>query len=147
MRVHLGSAVALSLVLALSGCGDDSSFSPTEENVAGDYSASVFTLDVGAGVINQLVQGASVAVTLAPDGTTTGRLFLPGGGENGGDLDADLTGTWSLSRGAVTFDQPSDTFIRNVRFDADRNRLIGEDWSGHQVISLVLTKTEVAARQ
>jgi len=146
MRVHLGPAVALSLVLALAGCGDDSGFSPTEESVAGDYSASVFTLDVGAGVINQLVQGASVAVTLAPDGTTTGRLFLPGGGENGGDLDADLTGTWSLNRGGVTFDQPSDTFIRNVRFEVDRNRLIGEDWSGHQVISLVLEKTEVAAR-
>jgi hypothetical protein len=142
MRVHIGPATALSLVLALSSCGDDASFSPTVENIAGTYSASVFTLDVGVGVVNQLILGAEVAVTLAPDGTTTGRLFVPHAGENGGDVDADLTGTWSLSRGAVTFDQTVETFIRDVRFSVDRNRLIGEDVSGHHLISLVLAKTE-----
>jgi hypothetical protein len=142
MRSLLGPTVALSLVLALSSCGDDTSFSPTMENVAGAYSASLFTLDLGVGTVNQLVLGAEVAVTLAPDGTTTGRLFLPHGGPNGGDLDADLTGTWALSRGAVTFDLPADAFLRDGRFTTDGNRLIGEDVSGHHLISLVLAKTE-----
>ena len=66
---------------------------------------------------------------------------LPGV-QSGADLDADLTGTWALSRGGVTFDQTADTFIRDVRFTADRNRLIGEATIGHQIVALVLTKAE-----
>ena len=46
MRVQLGRAVALTLILALSGCDDDSSFTPTVDNVAGAYSATTFTLTV-----------------------------------------------------------------------------------------------------
>ena len=142
MRIRLGWAVALSLVPALAGCGDDSSFSPTVESVAGAYSATIFTLDVGAGTVDQLVLGADVAMTLAPDGTTTGHLFVPGAGAGGGDLDADLTGSWTLSRGGVTFDQTADTFIRDVRFTADRDRLTGEAPSGHNTVHLVLTKSQ-----
>ena len=143
MRIKFGRAVALSLTLGFTGCGDDSSFSPTVGSVAGAYSATIFTLDLGsAGVVNQLVLGADVAMTLAPDGTTTGHLFVPGAGENGGDLDADLIGTWTLSRGGVTFDQTADTFIRDVRFTADRDRLTGDAPTGHNNVHLVLTKSE-----
>jgi hypothetical protein len=141
MRIQFGRAVALSLTLAFTGCGDDSSFSPTVGSVAGAYSATIFTLG-SAGVVNQLVLGADVAMTLAPDGTTTGHLFVPGAGENGGDLDADLIGTWTLSRGGVTFDQTADTFIRDVRFTADRDRLTGDAPTGHNNVHLVLTKSE-----
>ncbi len=142
MRMQPGRVVALSLVLALAGCGDDTSFSPTAENVAGVYSATTFTLGLAVATVDQLVLGSEVEITLAPDGTTTGRVFVPGAGEDGGDLDADLTGTWALSRGGVTFDQTADTFIRDVRFAADRNRLIGKATLGHQLVDLVLTKTE-----
>ena len=140
MDMRIGRMVGLSLALALAGCGDDDGFSPTVETVAGSYAATVFTLDVGAAVVNQLVLGADVAVVLAPDGTTTGHLFVPGAGTGGADLDADLAGTWSLNRGAVTFDQAADTFLRDVRFTADRGRLIGEDFAGHQIIHLTLSK-------
>jgi hypothetical protein len=142
MRIPLARTAALGLALALSGCGDNSSFSPTAESVAGAYSATIFTLDVGAGTVDQLVMGADVAMTLAPDGTMTGHLFVPGAGAGGGDLDADLTGTWTLSRGGVTFDQTADTFIRDVRFTADRDRLIGDAPTGHNTVHLVLTKSE-----
>ncbi len=142
MPTQLGRAVALSLTLALSGCGEDGSFSPTVEDVAGAYSATTFTLDLGAGMVNQLVLGAEVAMTLAPDGTTTGHLFVPGAGEGGRDVDADLTGTWTLSTGGVTLDQTADTFIRDVRFAADRDRLIGDAPTGHNIVHLVLTKSQ-----
>ena len=142
MRMQLARAVTLSLVLSLSGCGDDSAFSPTVENVAGDYSATTYTLTLAVATVDQLVLGSEVELTLAPDGTTTGHLFAPGAGEGGADLDADLTGTWALSRGGVTFDQAADTFIRDVRFTADRNRLIGVASFGHQIVDLVLTKAE-----
>jgi hypothetical protein len=142
MRIPLERAVALGLVLALNGCGDDTSFSPTPENVAGTYSATVFTLTLAVTTVDQLVLGSEVELTLAPDGTTSGHLFMPGGGEGGGHLDVSLTGTWTLSGGAVTFDQTPDTFIRDVRFEADRNRLIGHQTFGHNITDLVLTKTE-----
>ncbi len=77
---------------------------------------------------------------LAADGTTTGRLFVPGGAEGGGDLDADLTGTWTLDGSTVTFSQTADTFIRDATFTASRNRLTGEGVFQGLAIRLVLDK-------
>lgn len=140
MRSLIGSMSALLLAVALGGCGDDEAFSPTIETVAGNYSASAFTLTTAAGTVNLLAQGSEVTVTLAADGTTTGQLFVPGGDEDGGDLDLDLTGTWTLSGSTVTFDHDADTFIRDVEFIAGQNRLTAEGDFGDESIRLVLTK-------
>ncbi|MGH2356601.1 MAG: hypothetical protein ACRDGJ_01135 [Candidatus Limnocylindria bacterium] len=134
------SAVALGLIASLVACGSDS-FTPTQETVAGSYSATTFTAASGAGTLDLLGLGASVTVTLAADGTTTGRLFVPGGGEGGEDLDEDLTGTWTLDGSTVTFSQTADTFIRDAAFTAGRDRLTGEGTFDGQTIRLVLTKT------
>lgn len=130
--------VALSWALALTACGD--SFSPTTETVAGSYTASSFTVTSLAGTSDLLASGATASVNLASDGTTTGRLFVPGGSENGEDLDEDLTGTWTLSGSTVTFNQTADTFIRDVEFTATRNRLSSEGTFGEFTIRLVLSK-------
>lgn len=89
-----------------------------------------------------LALGAIVGVSLAPDGTSSGRLFVPGGAEGGGDLDEDLAGTWTLAGSTVTFNQTADTFIRDAEFTASRNRLTGEGAFGDQTIRLELTKNE-----
>jgi hypothetical protein len=81
---------ALVLAFALGACGDDDSFSPTVENVAGSYSAASFTLTTAQGTVDLLALGSEVAVVLSTDGTTAGHLFVPGGGENGEDFNADL---------------------------------------------------------
>lgn len=127
--------------MILAGCGDDS-FSPTVENVSGSYSATTFTATSPAGTIDLLALGSLVSVTLAPEGTTTGRLFVRGGGEDGEDLDEDLTGTWTLSGNTVTFSQAADTFIRDVTFTAARNRLTADGTFGDQTLHVVLTKAE-----
>jgi hypothetical protein len=142
MRAVLGRTVAIGLAVVLASCGDEDSFSPTVENVAGIYSAATFTLSSPAGTIDLLALGSVVAVTLAADGTTTGQLFVPGGAEDGGDLDADLTGTWSLNGSTITFNQTADTFIRDAEFTAGQNRLTGEGTFGDQTIRLVLTKSD-----
>jgi len=129
----------LTLWLSLVGCGDDG-FSPTVDSVAGTYHATTFTFDGGSGATDLLAAGASVTVTLAPDGTTSGRMFVPGVGEGGGDLDADLAGTWTLSGTTVTFEQDADTFIRDIPFTAAPSRLRGQETSGTEVVELVLTK-------
>jgi hypothetical protein len=130
------------LVLTLGGvgCGDDDSFSPTVETVAGSYTATTFTVSSVVGNINLLAGGATVTMNLASDGTTTGRLFVPGGDEDGSDLDRDLTGTWSLTGSTVTFEQTADSFIPDVEFIASANRLTGEDTFDGGTVRLVLTK-------
>ena len=87
---------------ACGGGGD--SFSPSVENVAGTYSATTFTLTSTAGPTNLLLLGATVSVTLAPDGTTSGHLHVPGD-DQGTDVDENLAGTWTLSGSTVTFSQ------------------------------------------
>jgi hypothetical protein len=133
-------AAGLALVTALAACGDDDSFSPTVETVAGSYAASTFTLSTSIGTINLLAGGATITVTLASDGSTTGRLFMPGADEDGSDLDEDLSGTWTLTGDTVTFDQSADTFIPDVEFTATSNRLTGEDNVSGGTLRLVLTK-------
>jgi hypothetical protein len=137
-------AVALCLALAVAGCGDDDDpFSPTVENVAGSYTASTFTAESDlVGTLDLLAMGATVSVTLNEDGTTTGRLFVPEGGEEGGDLDVDLAGTWSLTGDTVTFSQTGDSFIRDVDFVASENRLTGEGKFDDTDLLLVLTKDD-----
>ena len=140
MRPSIRRGVALALTITLAACGDD--FSPTVENVAGSYTASTFTYRTEAGTTDLLALGALVSIELAEDGTTTGEIFLEGGGEDGGDLDEDLAGTWTLTGSTVTFDQVADTFIRDVEFTADEDRLTWEDTSDDVTVRLVLTKTE-----
>ena len=139
MRSSILRGVALALTIALAACGDD--FSPSVENVAGSYTASTFTYRTDEGTTDLLALGAIVSIDLAEDGTTTGEIFIEGG-EDGGDLEEDLAGTWTLTGSTVVFDQGADTFIRDVEFTADEDRLTGEDTFDEVTIRLVLTKTE-----
>ena len=142
MRSLLRVPTALALAVALAGCGDDDNFSPTVENVSGSYSAASFTLTTATGTIDLLALGAEVTAVLNPDGTTTGHLSVPGGGENGEDVDADLTGTWTLTGNTVTFDQEGDTFLRDVDFTAAENTLTGEFTAEGETARLVLAKSD-----
>jgi hypothetical protein len=143
MRTLMGRELLLAAALGFGACGGDGdgSFSPTVANVAGSYSALVFTLTSGVGTTDLLALGSSVTVTLATDRTTTGRLFVPGGAEDGSDLDEDLAGTWTLTGSTVTFNQTADTFIRDVEFTVTQNQLTSEGVFQGSTIRLVLGKT------
>ena len=124
MRAVRGWLAAWSLAaVVLAGCGgdDDNGFSPSVATVSGTYNASQFTATNSSGTFNLLSLGATVHVVLNPDGTTTGHLFVPDIGQEDGELDADLTGTWTLTGSTVTFSQTADTFIRDVEFTASQN--------------------------
>lgn len=131
-------------VLAVTGCGgdDNTPFSPTVANVAGTYNATLFTVSNDSlGTLNLLSVGATVHVVLNPDGTTTGHIFVPDLGQEDGAVDADLTGTWTLSGDKVTFSQTSDTFIRDVEFTAAQNSLESEGTFDGATLHLALAKT------
>lgn len=132
---------ALAFALAIAACGDDDEgFNPTTNDVAGSYTATTFTLTSGAAEVDLLGLGASVTATLDADGTTTGRLLVPGAGEGGGDLDEDLTGTWSLNGSTVTFSQSNSTLINDVDFVVGPNTLTGEGTFEGSIVLLVLTR-------
>ena len=138
-RTSRFAPAALGLLLA---CGGSDSFTPTEETVAGTYQASTLTLTSFSGTTDLLLAGATVDATLAPDGTTSGRLFVPGGEEDGSDLDEDLTGTWTLTGQTVTFDHSADTFITDVEFIAGRNTLTAEGTFSGVSLFLQLVKAD-----
>ena len=140
MRSVIRRVALVALTFSAAACGDDDSFSPTEETVAGSYTATTFTLSSVVGEINLLAGGATVTLELASDGTTTGRLFVPDAATGGGDLEEDLTGTWRLTDSTVTFDQSAATFIPQIDFVASENRLTGEGRFSGGTLRLVLTK-------
>ena len=129
----------LGFALGLLACGDDG-FIPTEDAVAGTYTATTFIATNTTPPTDLLALGMTLSLTLAPDGTTTGRLFMPDGADNGVDLDEDLSGTWTLSGRSVTFDQAANTFIRDAVFTVEANTLTTEGTFGDTSIRLVLTK-------
>jgi hypothetical protein len=127
------------LVACLAGCGEDP-FTPSVASVAGTYVATTFTVTAGGQTTDMLAPGSTVTIELSESGTTSGRLFVPGGAEGGADFEADLTGTWSLSGGTVTFTHSADTFIRDVVFTAEPHRLRTVGTFSGVTITLVLTK-------
>ncbi len=140
MRLR-ASRFAPAAVVLLLACGSDG-FTPTEETVAGTYEAAAFTVTSGVGTTDLLAAGATVDATLAPDGTTSGRLFVPGADEDGSDLDEDLTGTWTLAGQTVTFNQTADTFIGETDFIAGSNTLTAEGTFDGLSVFLQLVKAD-----
>jgi hypothetical protein len=138
VRAWLGAWSLAAVALAACGGGDDP-FSPTVATVQGTYNASLFTATNSQGTVNLLSLGATVHVVLNPDGTTTGHLFVPDLGD--GEIDADLTGTWTLSGNTVTFSQTADTFIQDADFTAAQNSLDGEGTFNDATVHLTLSKT------
>jgi len=129
-------------VAALPAACTHDSFTPNINSVAGDYHLQALTVtDIGS-TRDWVALGATMTITLAPNGTTTGRLFMPGADAGGSDLDVSLEGYWTLSGQSVEFIQLYDSFVRDVTFFATDNRLEGNHAFGLTGVStrIVLTK-------
>lgn len=126
MKVFTGlMASTVAAVTVLCACGDDP-VGPgeiTRDDITRGFAAVTFTTTTDGVTTDHLAAGATLDIALHEDGTTTGRLFVPGGDEDGGDLDADLAGTFSFEDASdrVTFDQNADTFVRDMTFTATRS--------------------------
>ncbi|HJP56550.1 MAG TPA: hypothetical protein VJ847_05915 [Gemmatimonadales bacterium] len=134
MRLSLLTFAALALL----GCGD--SFSPTRDSVAGSYTLTRLVTTSTGRATDQLGDGATMTITLAPGGTTTGRLVLPAGDVNGAGLDASMEGTWSLTGDRVVFTQGADTFIRDLTFTVTADELTADDTFGGTRVEITLTR-------
>lgn len=118
----------------LAACGDGplDPGSPSMAVVAGEYDAAdtfgalSFTTTADGETTDWLAAGARLTLTLDADGTVAGRLFIPGGDEDGSDMDADMAGTWTLSGTTVRFEQEADTFVRDMPFTYTDKVLSGD---------------------
>jgi hypothetical protein len=108
----------------------------------GAFGAMVFTTSTGGSTdtVDWLARGASLVVDLRTDGTTRGHLFVPGVDEDGGDIDEDLTGTWTFEGSTVRMQHEADTFLRDMTFDYDVDVLMGEQTFSGSTIRVVLRR-------
>jgi hypothetical protein len=146
MTRALRSSALLALALILLACSDkkdpiapidpvkDASFRAEDK-----YGALKFTTSDGE-TTDWLAEGAKFTIDLAGDGTTTGRLFIPGMEEDGSDFDADLAGTWTLKGDTVRFTHEADTFVRDMPFLVRTNKLEGEHTFDGTKIQVTLVK-------
>ncbi len=114
------SVLALGLLAA---CGDGTGpQGVTHAELLGGHEATTFTTDSVGITVDRLSQGSYLWIMLDADGSTIGRLFVPGGAADAGDLNAYLAGAFSFdeSTSRVSFDQPVDTFVRDMSFTAGR---------------------------
>ncbi len=66
---------------------------------------------------------------------------MPGGGEGGADVNADMAGTWLLVGGKISFGQTADTFVRNMDFVPSQDRLSGDHtFADGTRVRVILTK-------
>ena len=148
MRPRWQDSLALTCIALLLACGGDSSgngpsraaFAGTYHASATAYHASVFTITDGGVTTDLLAEGGVLDLTLTEDGRTSGRLFVPGGDEDGSDFDRDLTGTWTLAGDTVRFEHEADTFLRDVPFTLSGDLLTGQYTSDEIVVRAVFVK-------
>lgn len=134
--MHLITAAVSCVAAVCAACSDPA----TVESPAGSYVATSFTVREGSTTEDMLSAGASIDVTLTAARTTSGRLFVPDGSEQGRDLDADLTGSWSLDSCQVTLAHAADTFLRDMPFTVDSHGLVGEATFGGARLRVVLER-------
>lgn len=129
--------LVLGAALTLGACDESpTTLDPAAQEmaaVAGEYAASgalgaiSLTTEADGETVDWLATGASVQIRLTPNGKTTGRLFIPGADEDGGDVDANLAGSWTLDAGTIRFRHEADTFIRDMDFAVEGNLLVGDE--------------------
>lgn len=127
--------------VAFASCHVGDPFLPSPENMSGAYTATqLITVDPN-GPVDWLKAGASLHITLTLDGKTSGRLFMPGAAPGGGDLDEDMAGTWLVYGYTLQIAQAAPTFIRNIDFIAEENRIAGDQYFGDTLrVIIILTK-------
>jgi hypothetical protein len=148
-RGHSALAVGLVLAMGALACGDDDPTGPSFETIAGTYAATTLTVTEDGETLDLLEDNDNVvAVTLTSSGTTTGEIFLEGLEDDGGDVDLDLTGTYTLDGSTVRFTHGADTFLRDIDFTVTGDRLTGtwvdthdnSDASDDTTVNVVLTR-------
>ncbi len=133
----LGRA-AVTAALGVLGCSSSTGTLPRDTVII--YAAILWTITEAGVETNALQAGATLDLELIEDGRVSGTLFMPAAINNGADLTADMTGTYTITQGILRFAQTADTFVRDVAWDVDGQELIAdEDVDGAAVFMILST--------
>ena len=140
MNQFMTRATILAGVAGLLACGGDST-SP-QSAISGSYSAYTWTTTGASGQTNQLVNGSTLQINLAANGTTTGHMHIAASGGNPA-FDADMAGTWTQTGNSVGFTLADDSFMNDMVFEiqpfaANVWDLVGQDTFDQTLIRLTL---------
>lgn len=143
VRRKAGRVIAAIVLMTAAGCQDTTEVDASA--IAGAYHATTFTSVTGTTSTDELAAGATLAITLNVDGTTTGQLFLPAAMTGAGDRTESMAGTWALADRTVTFNQAADTFVRDMPFTVadSTNDLHGDQIFGNTRVIVTLRKQVV----
>lgn len=106
----------------------------------GEFGAILFRADTADISRDMVAEGASLVLGLHPNGATSGRIFIPANVEGVPDFDEDLTGTWRIEGGQIHLEHDADTFLRDLPFDLDDERLVADDLVGGVRVRLELER-------
>jgi hypothetical protein len=100
----------------------------TASNGGNNLGALTFRTVDGETAIDWLARGATIDLALNANGTTTGRLVIPGLNDDGEEqpgarFEASLAGTWTTRNGLIKLDHDADTFLRDMEFVSDGSTL------------------------
>jgi len=113
--------LAASLLIGAGACRGVAEPDP----LVGTFLATTFTISSGGtGALNVLAQGGTLGLNVANNMVTAGTLIIPASLNGGTTLTASLAGTAMRTENVVRFTQPSDTFVRNLTFTLEANRLV-----------------------
>ena len=127
-------AVGLSLAVA---CSDPVS----PESLAGTYVATSFALS-GEVTEDVLAAGGTLTITFNAGGSTSGSLFVPAASSASGGMDftADMAGTFVLENESLTLTQAADSFVRDLTWTVDGDRINGTGTFSGVTITVVLSR-------
>lgn len=133
------------VITILLGCADNSTepVTPklTVDMVKGNYSTIAFNLTENGTSTDILAEGGHININLLIDRTTTGQFFIPKT-ISGDSLDINLSleGTFVIVNDSVAFQHNADTFIRDIKWAFQENKLTGRFSSSSANIFVQLQK-------
>jgi hypothetical protein len=134
IRSRIALPAVLGLALAVAAC-ENPAAGNAAARIPGDYHARTFQIVADGESADLLAGGARIDLQLRADGSTDGRLLIPGMDEDGGDMDESLAGTWTLRGDTVRLQHAADTFLRDMPLLARGRRLEGDHtFSGTRVV-------------
>ncbi len=127
----------LSVFCIVIGC--DSTTDP--DPLAGRFEATSFVVtETGEAPMDVLALGGDLTITIAENNSTTGTLNIPPELGGGAWLSFSMNGTATRTGNTVRFNQPADTFVRDIDWTFSGNTLNATETVSGVSLAITLTR-------
>jgi len=132
----LRAAYSFALIaFVVAGCED----SNEPDAAVGTYFATSLVTTENGQTVNQIANGSTITLSLAPGGFSSGIMHFEGTGGDP-DIDANLNGTWTRSGSIVSVDTDADTFFPDMPLTFNGATLTGDETFTGGRVQVTLTR-------